>query len=74
MPREGALDSQAVYLISNLGRQRAEKLHTDFIKFEPVKYAEKLVSFNFRFDQYGIQNQMNSIQLYDYFTQECIER
>ncbi|XP_060064546.1 non-structural maintenance of chromosomes element 4 homolog A-like [Ylistrum balloti] len=45
MPREGALDSQAVLLISNLSRQRAEALHTDFVKFEPVEFAEKLITF-----------------------------
>ncbi|XP_069139150.1 non-structural maintenance of chromosomes element 4 homolog A-like [Argopecten irradians] len=45
MPREGALDSQTVLLISNLSRQRAEALHTDFVKFEPVEFAEKLITF-----------------------------
>ncbi|XP_033756079.1 non-structural maintenance of chromosomes element 4 homolog A-like [Pecten maximus] len=45
MPREGALDSQAVLLISNLSRQKAEALHTDFVKFEPVEFAEKLITF-----------------------------
>jgi len=43
MPREGALDSQAVLMITNLGRQKAEALHTDFVKFEPGEFAEKLV-------------------------------
>ncbi|OWF55260.1 non-structural maintenance of chromosomes element 4 homolog A-like [Mizuhopecten yessoensis] len=45
MPREGALDSQAVLLISNLSRQKAEALHTDFVKFEPIEFAEKLITF-----------------------------
>ncbi|KAK3094990.1 hypothetical protein FSP39_008802 [Pinctada imbricata] len=41
-PREGALDSATILMISNLGRQKVEALKTDFIKFEPVEFAEKL--------------------------------
>lgn len=44
-PREGALDSTAILTISNFARQQADNLNTDFVRFEPVEFAEKLVSF-----------------------------
>ena len=34
-PREGALDSTAILTISNLARQQADNLNTDFVRFEP---------------------------------------
>ena len=43
-PREGALDSTTILAISSLARQQADHLNTDFVKFEPIEFAEKLVS------------------------------
>eukprot|EP00105_Crassostrea_gigas_P042450 XP_019926598.1 PREDICTED: EP300-interacting inhibitor of differentiation 3-like [Crassostrea gigas] len=45
MPREGALDSATILMISNYGRMKVDNLKTDFLKFEPIEYAEKLISF-----------------------------
>ena len=42
-PREGALDSTTILAISSLARQQADNLNTDFVRFEPVEFAEKLV-------------------------------
>lgn len=44
MPREGALDSATILMISNYGWMKVDNLKTDFLKFEPNEYAEKLVS------------------------------
>ncbi|XP_038070924.1 non-structural maintenance of chromosomes element 4 homolog A-like [Patiria miniata] len=44
-PREAALDSHLMVLVSSLGNERAQKLHTDFHTFDPKEFAEKLVSF-----------------------------
>ncbi|XP_076101790.1 EP300-interacting inhibitor of differentiation 3-like [Mytilus galloprovincialis] len=44
-PREGALDSTAILTISSLARQQADNLNTDFVRFEPIEFAEKLVAF-----------------------------
>ena len=43
--REAVLDSTAMCIISNLGRQKAQALHTEFIRFQPTEFAEKLVSW-----------------------------
>nr|XP_034328683.1 uncharacterized protein LOC105337269 isoform X1 [Crassostrea gigas] len=45
MPREGALDSATILMISNYGWMKVDNLKTDFLKFEPNEYAEKLISF-----------------------------
>ncbi|KAL3865182.1 hypothetical protein ACJMK2_006799 [Sinanodonta woodiana] len=42
--REAVLDSQAMNLIANLGRKKAQALHTEFVKFQPVEFAEKLIT------------------------------
>ncbi|OWF56598.1 non-structural maintenance of chromosomes element 4 homolog A-like [Mizuhopecten yessoensis] len=42
---ERVLDSLAVRIISNYGRQTAEAVQTDFVKFIPEEFAEKLVTF-----------------------------
>ncbi|KAL5015746.1 hypothetical protein ScPMuIL_005335 [Solemya velum] len=42
--REAALDSCALAMIANYGRQKAQALHTEFVKFQPVEFAEKLVN------------------------------
>ncbi|XP_033633644.1 non-structural maintenance of chromosomes element 4 homolog A-like isoform X1 [Asterias rubens] len=43
--REAALDSGLMLLVSSLGKERAQKLHTDFNTFEPTEFAEKLITF-----------------------------
>lgn len=53
MTREAALDSSALVVISQLSRQKAQALHTDFIVFEPAKFAEKLVIFFCIIDRYS---------------------
>lgn len=40
--REAALDSYALNLISNLGKQKAQALNTEFVRFQPSEYADKL--------------------------------
>nr|XP_022286434.1 EP300-interacting inhibitor of differentiation 3-like isoform X2 [Crassostrea virginica] len=45
MPREGALDSATILMISNYARMKVDNLKTDFLKFEPIEYSEKLISF-----------------------------
>ena len=40
---EAALDSHALALVANLGRQRAQALNTAFVKFDTNQFAEKLV-------------------------------
>ncbi|KAK6185614.1 hypothetical protein SNE40_007810 [Patella caerulea] len=47
MTREAALDSQALVLIANMGRQKAQALNTEFVKFQPVEFVEKLVAKTF---------------------------
>jgi len=37
------LDSQAVHLIANYGRMKAQALNTEFIQFQPTEFASKLV-------------------------------
>ncbi|KAK3610436.1 hypothetical protein CHS0354_016613 [Potamilus streckersoni] len=43
-PREAVLDSQAMNLIANLGRKKAQALHTEFVKFQSLEFAEKLIT------------------------------
>ncbi|XP_072046290.1 non-structural maintenance of chromosomes element 4 homolog A-like isoform X2 [Amphiura filiformis] len=43
--QEAALDSHLMVLVSTLGKQRAQKLQTDFVVFEPAEFAEKLVTY-----------------------------
>ncbi|ESO86547.1 hypothetical protein LOTGIDRAFT_235347 [Lottia gigantea] len=45
MTREAALDSQALVMIANMGRQKAQALNTEFVKFQPVEFVEKLKTF-----------------------------
>ncbi|GAB1606864.1 EP300-interacting inhibitor of differentiation 3-like, partial [Argonauta hians] len=42
--REAALDSHALNIISGLGKQKAQALNTEFIRFQPLEYADKLKS------------------------------
>ncbi|XP_033757462.1 EP300-interacting inhibitor of differentiation 3-like isoform X2 [Pecten maximus] len=42
---ERVLDSLAVRIISTYGRQKALAVQTDFIKFVPEEFAEKLITF-----------------------------
>lgn len=42
--REAAIDSSIVALISQLAKQQVQALHTDFCVFEPVEYAEKIIT------------------------------
>ncbi|WAR22249.1 EID3-like protein [Mya arenaria] len=41
--REAALDSQAMHLIANIGRMKAQALHTEFVRFQPTEFAQKLL-------------------------------
>lgn len=43
--REAALDSQLIYLCAAVGKQQAQALHTDFLTFQPLEFAEKLITF-----------------------------
>ncbi|XP_052772972.1 EP300-interacting inhibitor of differentiation 3-like [Mya arenaria] len=43
--REAALDSQAMHLIANIGRMKAQALHTEFVRFQPTEFAQKLIAF-----------------------------
>ena len=45
LPREAALDSQLLVAVSRLSRKKAQSLQAEFVTFEPVEYAEKLVGF-----------------------------
>lgn len=45
MPREAALDSQVIAVLAQMGKQQAQALQTEFVTFQTVEYAEKLVSF-----------------------------
>ncbi|XP_074640839.1 EP300-interacting inhibitor of differentiation 3-like [Tubulanus polymorphus] len=45
MTREAALDSQAMAMISNLGRQKAQALNTEFVVFQNTEFACKLANF-----------------------------
>ncbi|KAG1674750.1 Non-structural maintenance of chromosomes element 4 A [Nymphon striatum] len=42
--REAALDSELLYLCAKLGKEKIQSLNTDFIKFQPIEFAEKLVT------------------------------
>lgn len=41
-PREAMLDAHAMSLIANMGRMKAQALHTEFIRFQPLEFASKL--------------------------------
>ncbi|XP_066477088.1 non-structural maintenance of chromosomes element 4 homolog A [Tiliqua scincoides] len=43
--REAALDAQFLVLASNLGKEKANQLHSDMIVFDPPAFAEDLQSF-----------------------------
>ncbi|XP_022091752.1 non-structural maintenance of chromosomes element 4 homolog A-like [Acanthaster planci] len=43
--REAALDAQLMVLVSSLGHEQAQKLHSDFHTFDPSEFAEKLITF-----------------------------
>lgn len=43
MTREAALDSTAIAIIAHYGKQKAQALHTEFVKFQPTEFADKLV-------------------------------
>ncbi|XP_007430147.1 non-structural maintenance of chromosomes element 4 homolog A isoform X1 [Python bivittatus] len=42
--REAALDAQFLVLASNLGKEKANRLHSDMIVFDPSAFAEDLLS------------------------------
>lgn len=42
-PREAALDSELLCLCATLGKQKIQSLNTDFVQFQPLEFAEKLV-------------------------------
>lgn len=43
--REAALDSHLLSMISEYGRQKAQQLNLEFVKFQPLEFAEKLKTF-----------------------------
>lgn len=43
--REAAMDSRLIYLCAAAGKQQAEALHTNFLTFQPLEFAEKLISY-----------------------------
>ncbi|XP_053165045.1 non-structural maintenance of chromosomes element 4 homolog A [Hemicordylus capensis] len=43
--REAALDAQFLVLASNLGKEKANQLHSDMAVFDPSAFAEDLLSF-----------------------------
>uniref|UniRef100_A0ABM5G1L4 Non-structural maintenance of chromosomes element 4 n=1 Tax=Pogona vitticeps TaxID=103695 RepID=A0ABM5G1L4_9SAUR len=43
--REAALDAQFLVLASNLGKEKANQLHSDMTVFDPSAFAEDLLSF-----------------------------
>lgn len=43
--REAALDAQFLVLASNLGKEKANQLHSDMTVFDPSAFAEDLVSW-----------------------------
>nr|XP_033798403.1 non-structural maintenance of chromosomes element 4 homolog A [Geotrypetes seraphini] len=43
--REAALDAQFLVLASNLGKEKANQLHSDMIVFDPTAFAEDLLTF-----------------------------
>ncbi|XP_064608830.1 EP300-interacting inhibitor of differentiation 3-like [Liolophura sinensis] len=44
MTREAALDSTAIAIIAHYGKQKAQALHTEFVKFQPTEFADKLMT------------------------------
>ncbi|KAK7499381.1 hypothetical protein BaRGS_00009356 [Batillaria attramentaria] len=43
--REAAIDSHLLAMISDYGRQKAQALNLEFVKFQPLEFAEKLKTF-----------------------------
>ncbi|XP_033119463.1 non-structural maintenance of chromosomes element 4 homolog A-like [Anneissia japonica] len=43
--REAAMDSSFLVIASAIGKQRAQKLHTDLVKFDAREFIEKLVTY-----------------------------
>ncbi|XP_071947049.1 non-structural maintenance of chromosomes element 4 homolog A-like [Antedon mediterranea] len=43
--REAAMDSAFLVIASSLGKQSAQKLHTDLVMFDPREYVEKLKTY-----------------------------
>lgn len=43
--REAVLDSEAIRLVSAVGRERVEAVQGSFIQFDTATYAEKLVTY-----------------------------
>ncbi|MGH0183132.1 UNVERIFIED_CONTAM: hypothetical protein FKN15_014727 [Acipenser sinensis] len=43
--REAALDAQFLVIATNLGKEKASQLHSDITVFDPVTFAEFLLSF-----------------------------
>lgn len=42
--REAAIDAEGLQLLSTIGREQVESTHSELINFDPVVFAEKLVS------------------------------
>ena len=42
--REAVLDSSLLLSVTNIGSEQAMMLQTDFVTFEPMTFADKLVS------------------------------
>ena len=66
MPREGALDSATILMISNYARMKVDNLKTDFLKFEPIEYSEKLVS------DMDFEVNLSVYMMYNYECQSCV--
>lgn len=43
--REAAIDSHLLAMISDYGRQKAQALNLEFVKFQPLEFAEKVKTF-----------------------------
>ena len=43
--KEAAIDSEAIRLLSSIGREQVETTHGELIQFDTTSYAEKLVTF-----------------------------
>ncbi|XP_060624550.2 non-structural maintenance of chromosomes element 4 homolog A [Anolis sagrei] len=44
-PREAALDAQFLVLATNLGKEKANQLHSDMAEFDSIAFAEDLLTF-----------------------------
>ena len=43
-PREAAIDSEHLKILSEIARERAQSMRGELVTFDPVEYTEKLVS------------------------------